>query len=78
MVVTVMGGGCRKCKTLLKRTEKAVQKSGSDAQVEYVTDMEAIAAAGLVQTPALLVDGTVRATGRVLSVHEIEELLQGS
>jgi hypothetical protein len=40
MVVKVLGSGCPSCKKLLANTEKAVKKSGVDAEVVYVTDMQ--------------------------------------
>ena len=43
--------------------------------VEYVTDPVAIAEAGIMATPALLVNGKVVSQGKVLAQSEIEELL---
>jgi len=46
--------------------------------VVKVADSDAIAEMGVMVTPALAVDGTVRTTGKILSVDEIVELLKGS
>lgn len=39
MQIKVVGTGCRKCKALLAATEEAVQSTGVQADIEYVTDM---------------------------------------
>lgn len=43
--------------------------------VDYVTDPAAIANAGIMSTPALLVNGKVVSQGKVLSSDEIASLI---
>ncbi|WP_270356664.1 thioredoxin family protein [Adlercreutzia equolifaciens] len=50
-------------------------RSAKTLNVEYVTDPVAIAEAGIMATPALLVNGKVVSQGKVLTESEIEELL---
>ncbi|MGI6535053.1 MAG: thioredoxin family protein [Eggerthellaceae bacterium] len=69
--VQVMGSGCKKCRQLY---ENAVEALGEDS-VEYVTDMERIANAGIMTTPALVVDGKPVSTGKVLKPSEISALV---
>ncbi len=69
--VQVMGTGCRKCRQLY---ENAVEALGSD-NVEYETDIAAIAAAGIMTTPALVVDGKPLCVGIVPSAQEIKTLV---
>ena len=66
--VTVYGTGCKKCRQL---HENALAAQLPDAEVDYVTDMAQIAAAGVMSMPALAVDGEVVSSGRVLSPDEI-------
>lgn len=68
--VQVMGTGCKKCHQLFENAQKAL---GPDS-VEYVTDMAAIAEAGVMKLPALLVDGKVVSSGTVLKPAQIEAL----
>jgi len=75
MNVKVLGSGCTNCKTLEKRTVEAMQLLGLDAPIEKVTDFAAIAAYGVMTTPALVIDERVVLAGRVPKVSELEALL---
>ena len=76
MKLLVIGPGCAKCKTLAQFTEQAVQELGVTAEITKVTDLQQIMALGVVMTPALAVNGTVKVVGKVPSVAEIKTLLQ--
>ena len=75
MKVQILGTGCAKCKKLLANTEQAVREAGLDVQVEKVEDVLEIMKFQVMMTPALAVDGEVKAAGRVLSPEEIKKLL---
>ena len=75
MKVKIFGGGCDKCSKLLENTQAALDVAGINAEIEKVTDMKAIADAGVLMTPALEIDGKVVSSGRVLSATEILPLL---
>ena len=55
--------------------EKAVAELGARRSVEKVEDLREIVKFGVMITPALAVDGKVRAAGKVLSVAEVMTLL---
>lgn len=74
--IAILGSGCAKCKQLEENTKAAVAAIGMEAEVVKVTDMNEIAEYGMVVTPALVVDGKVRASGKVLDAEKIAELLQ--
>lgn len=76
MKIQVIGPGCTKCRTLAQFTEQAVQELGISAEVTKVTDLKEIITFGVMMTPALAVDGTVKVVGKVPSVAEIKTLLQ--
>jgi small redox-active disulfide protein 2 len=76
MTIQILGTGCAKCKTLLANTQAAVQALGLSADVEKVEDIQQIIRFGVMTTPALVVDGTVKVAGRVPSAEEIKELLR--
>jgi small redox-active disulfide protein 2 len=67
MQIKVLGPGCRKCHEAEKIVKEAVAEAGSDAIVEYITDIAEIAKQGVFTTPAVVVDGTVRSVGKVPS-----------
>ena len=75
MNIKVLGGGCSKCEALLENTKKAVQEIGIEAEIEYITDFSVIAGYGIMSTPALMIDGKVVSTGRVLNEKQIGKLL---
>ncbi len=64
-----------KCKQLEKNVRLALENLGSDAQVEKVTDINDIMKYEVMMTPALVVDGAVKSTGKLWSVKELEEIL---
>ncbi|MGC4119289.1 MAG: thioredoxin family protein [Myxococcales bacterium] len=71
MDVKVLGPGCAKCKKLFAETEKALSQSGVAATLTKVEKLEEIMAFGVMMTPALVIDGQVRCTGRVPGATEI-------
>lgn len=75
MVIKVLGGGCKSCEKLLQNTKDAVSELGIDADIQYITDMEEIMKAGIMSTPALIVDDVVKSTGRVNKTKEIKKML---
>jgi len=75
MKVEILGVGCTKCTQLHKNAEEAIAKEGVSAEPVKVTSLSEIAHYGVMSTPALVIDGTVKTTGKVLSVDEIAQLL---
>jgi small redox-active disulfide protein 2 len=75
MKVQILGTGCAKCKKLMANAEQAVREAGLDAQIEKVEGIADIMKFGVMVTPALAVDGEVKASGRVLSPDEIKKFL---
>ena len=74
-IIQVLGPGCQKCQTLYDRTRQAAAEIGLDCQIEKITDLEAIIALGVLSTPALVIDGAVKTTGRVPTVEQLKEIL---
>ena len=75
MKIEILGPGCSKCESLADSTTAVVAKLGLDAEVTKVTDIMEITARGVTLTPALVVDGEVKVSGRVPSPDEIAGLL---
>jgi small redox-active disulfide protein 2 len=72
MRILVIGPGCAKCKTLAQFTEQAVKELGVTAEINKVTDLKQIMALGVMMTPALVVNGTIKVTGKVPSMAELK------
>jgi small redox-active disulfide protein 2 len=77
MKVQILGAGCSKCKILEQHAREAVAELGIQAEVEKVTDIETIMGMGVMMTPALAIDGTVKSVGRVLTKDQIAGYLKG-
>ena len=75
MKIEVLGTGCAKCKDLYENTKKAVEESGKVAEIIKVEEIPKIMAYGVMSTPALVIDGQVKFSGKVASVSEIMGLL---
>ena len=76
MKIQVLGSGCARCKQLVANAEKAVAALGVATPVEKVEDVREIMKFGVMVTPALVVDGKVRATGKVLPPEAVMQLLR--
>jgi small redox-active disulfide protein 2 len=75
MKIEILGSGCAKCKKLYENTVEGVKLSGKDAEVVKVEDFKKIAEYGVMTTPAVVVDGVVKSSGKLLSAEEIKTLL---
>jgi small redox-active disulfide protein 2 len=75
MKIEILGTGCAKCKSLEEAAKQAVAQSGKFAQIEKVEDIMKIMEYQVMSTPALVIDGKVVSTGRVLGVNEIVSLI---
>jgi len=78
MKIEILGTGCAKCKTLEAVAKEAVSKVGEFYQVVKVDDIMDIMKYNVVSTPALVIDGVVKSTGKVLSVDEVIALMDGA
>jgi len=74
--IQILGTGCPKCKKLAENAEAAAQELGIEFEIEKLTDINEIMKFGVMMTPALAVDGEVKAVGKVLSTGEIKELFE--
>jgi len=76
MKIEVLGTGCARCRKLHELVEKAVAAAGVDAEVSKVERLEDIAKYGVAFTPALLIEGSVKASGGIPKVEQIETWLK--
>ncbi|MCG3717950.1 thioredoxin family protein [Aliarcobacter butzleri] len=77
MKIEILGTGCTKCKNLEENTKQAVTKIGGFHEIKKVEDIVEIMNYSVMSTPALVVDGVVKSTGKVLSVDELLILFKG-
>lgn len=77
MKVQILGTGCPNCKLLEQRAREAIAESGVAAEIEKITDIDAIMEMGVMMTPALAIDGEVKRVGKVLAKSQIIDILKG-
>lgn len=75
MKIEVLGPGCAKCKTLYDNAKRALEENGTDAELLKVEDIPSIMKYGVMSTPALVIDGQVKFSGKVASAAEIRGFL---
>lgn len=71
----VLGTGCPKCTHLAEQVAAAATAIGLEYSLEKVTAIDQIMRHGVMMTPALVVDGTVKVVGRVPSLDELKRIL---
>ena len=74
--IQILGTGCPKCKQLAANAEKAAKTLGIEYEVEKVTDINEVMQFGVMMTPGIVVDGEVKASGKVVAAKEIEPWLR--
>jgi len=73
--IKIFGSGCAKCVKLAENAETAAKELDLDCNIEKVTNQNAIIDAGVLMTPALMVEGEIRSSGKVLSSEQIKSFL---
>jgi small redox-active disulfide protein 2 len=71
MKIEVLGTGCAKCANLMNVVKQAIAKSSKFVQLEKVEDVVRIMEYQVLSTPALVIDGKVVSSGKVLSLDEV-------
>jgi small redox-active disulfide protein 2 len=76
MDIKVLGPGCPKCQQTEEIVKEAVAEAGVDAQVEKITDIMKIMTYGVMGTPAVVVDGQVKSSGKVPKKEEVKNWIK--
>ena len=81
MLIQVLGPGCAKCAQLAINVEAAAKEvaaedSGFEYVVEKVTDIVKIMSFDVIVTPALVLDGKVINSGKLLTVAEVKAMIR--
>ena len=75
MKIQILGTGCPKCRRLAENAEAAARELGIEYELQKVTDINEIMSFGVMMTPALAVDGKVKAVGKVPDPEAIKAML---
>jgi small redox-active disulfide protein 2 len=76
--VKVLGQGCPSCDKLEQDVMAVLAELGLAADLEHVRDVRAIAAYGVMGSPALVIDGKVVAAGKIPSKNQLKEWLKAA
>lgn len=76
MEIKILGPGCPRCGEVEKRTINALAELNVGADVQKVTDIKKISEYKVFGTPALVINGKVKASGRIPSPKEIKKWIQ--
>ena len=69
--IKILGPGCTKCLEVANIVRMVAKEHGLPVQIEKIGNTERIAEFGAILTPAVVVDGDVKCTGRVPSPAEV-------
>jgi len=65
MNIKILGSGCANCNRLEALVREVVGELGIPAEIEKVTDYKEIMRYGIMATPGLVIDGSVKSAGRI-------------
>ena len=75
MKIEILGSGCPSCKKLEENVKKAVEELNKESSIVKITDISKFIDYGVMQTPALVIDGEVKCSGKVVDKEEIKKWL---
>ena len=73
MEIKVFGPGCARCVEAENVVRQAAEQAGGEISVIKVSDFREIMAARIISTPAVMVNGDIKCTGRVPSEEEVAQ-----
>jgi small redox-active disulfide protein 2 len=75
--IEILGPGCARCRATEENVRQALAELKVEAEVVHITDMLEIGRRRVMLTPGVIIDGQLRASGRVPEVTEIKNWLAG-
>lgn len=76
MKIEILGPGCPKCHNTEENVKKALSELNKTAEVVKVSDISAIIEKGIIQTPALIINGKITIQGKIPTVEQIKQFIQ--
>lgn len=72
MKIEILGMGCKKCSDLMEGAKKAAGELNMEAEFVKVEDIKTIMSYGVMTTPALVVDGVVKVSGKIPNPRKLQ------
>jgi small redox-active disulfide protein 2 len=76
MKIEILGTGCPNCKKLEANAKKAMDELKVKATITKITEIDKILSYGVMSTPAIVVNGKIKAQGKIPEVEEIKKWLK--
>lgn len=76
MEIIIAANNSMQCVEFYENTARALMSLKKKAEVSVVREEKHIAELGVQETPALIIDGAVKSSGRILSVREIKHIIR--
>jgi small redox-active disulfide protein 2 len=73
--IKIVGAGCPSCESLEQMVLSVLAELGLAADVHHVRDRQAMRELGVAATPALVIDGTIRAAGTLPARETLKQWL---
>lgn len=74
--IQILGSGCAKCQKLADAAEAAARDLGVDYRLEKITDINRFAEFGVMMTPAMVVDGELKVSGKIPTDQVLRQMLK--
>lgn len=76
MKIKIYGPGCAKCVAVEKLVREAAAQKSPYISVEKISDIREMMKAGILLTPAVVIDGVLKSSGRVPRKEEVESWIR--
>lgn len=76
MDIKILGTGCKKCNALYTLINEVITELGIQTNVEKEEDIAKIVQYGVMLTPALVINGKVKMSGKVPSKADVKKYIQ--
>jgi small redox-active disulfide protein 2 len=76
--VLVLGAGCAKCNALAERIRTLADDHQIPVTIEKITDLQEIMHYGILMTPGLVIEGTLRSYGIIPPEKQLLEWITGA
>ncbi len=76
MKIEILGDGCSRCDKFYENVLQAVKEIGIEVEIVKEMDPPKIAHYGVLSLPGLVIDGVLKASGKVLKVGKIKDLIK--
>jgi hypothetical protein len=76
LVLRIFGSGCVSCQRLYSQLIELLDRLGLAADIEHIYDPDEIGRAGILHTPALMINGKVKSSGLLPRPAQLEQWLR--